>query len=348
MTYFRKNIDEMAQYIPGRQPAAGEKVIKLNTNENPYPPSPAALEALRNYDGSQMRVYPDPMAGQFCKTAAEVLGVPAEWILPGTGSDDLIVMTVRACAGPDRPVVYPSPTFPYYLTQAQIAGAGVVDVPCDENFKLPAEKIISADGAITFVANPNTPTGVFTPIDELDELAGELSGVLVIDEAYVDFAEASALDLVTKHANVIVLRTLSKSYSLAGLRLGFAVGQPEMLEGLVKTKSIYNISGIACAIGTAAMADQAYMKECAVRVIASRDALTSDLQRLGFTVCPSQANFLLARPPAGDGERVYQELLEMGILVRYFRSGPLADKLRITVGTEAQNTALTEALVKLV
>ena len=348
MSYFRKNIDEMDQYIPGTQPAAGEKVIKLNTNENPYPPSPAGLEALRDFDGAGMRVYPDPMAGRFCKAAADVLGVPAEWILPGTGSDDLIVMCVRAIAGPGRAVVIPTPTFPYYLTQAQIAGADVVEIPCDEDFNLPAEKIIAADGALTFVANPNTPTGTFTPMDQLDALAGALSGVLVIDEAYVDFAETNAVDLVKRHDNVIVLRTLSKSYSLAGLRLGFAVGKPGMLEGLVKTKSIYNISGVACAMGSAAMADQTYMTECVVRVKASREALRRDLESLGFKVWPSQANFLLARPPAGDAERIYQELVAAGILVRYFRSGPLADKLRITVGTEAENSALTESLTKLV
>jgi histidinol-phosphate aminotransferase len=344
MTYFRPNINAMSGYVPGEQPPPGTKVIKLNTNENPYPPSPEALKVLRELDGELLRRYPDPMAGAFRDAASQVLGVPADWILVGNGSDDLLTMIIRACSEPGRGVVYPMPTYVLYRTLAQIQGADYVEVPYHEDYTLPVEQLIEAGGAVTFVASPNSPSGTVAPLEQLEKLAAQLSGVLVIDEAYVDFAESNALELVKTYDNVIVLRTLSKGYSLAGLRLGFGMANPSLLEGLIKVKDSYNVDAVACAVGAAAIADRNHTTANAQKIKASRSQMTDALQQLGFNVLPSQANFLLAQFPSGNAESLYKSLKERGILVRYFNQPRLTDKLRITVGTPEQNEALIKAL----
>ncbi len=345
MSYFKDNIDAMTAYVPGEQPKAGDGAVKMNTNENAYPPSPKVTEALREFNCDALQRYPDPMAREFSAVAAEVLGVPVEWILPGNGSDDIIVMISRACAGPGRRIVYPTPTFEFYFTQGAIEAAEVVEIPTDENFALPVDDIIQANGDVTFIANPNSPTGVTASIDDLRQLAGELDGLLVIDEAYADFAEVTAIALVSEFDNVIVLRTLSKGYSLAGLRLGFGVARSELLDGLMKTKAIYNVDAVSATLGAAAMRDQDYKNDCASRIIASRNKLAGDLEAIGFTVWDSQANFLMVRPPAGaEASDVCNNLKERMILVRYFDSKRLDDKLRITIGDEEQNKSLLNAL----
>ncbi len=344
MTYFRENIEKMSAYVPGEQPGADATVVKLNTNENPYPPSPKVLEVLGAFDADLLRRYPNPYADKFRDAVSKVLDVPVDWILPGNGSDELIAMIARACASRDRPIVYPVPTFEFYLTQACIQAAGPVEIPYDENFNLPVEQLAAAGGAVTFVADPNSPSGTPAAREQLEELAGRLKGVLVIDEAYVDFADSDALYLARKYANVIILRTLSKGYSLAGLRLGFAVANPELLEGLAKVKDIYNVGALACAAGAVAFADQGHKNTNAEKVKASRKILTDELIELGYAVLPSQANFILARPPGGDAKTIYQTLKVRGILVRYFKGPLLDDKLRITIGSDEQNTALIDAL----
>lgn len=348
MSLFRRNIEEMAAYEPGEQPAPGASVVKLNTNENPYPPSPRALEVLRSLDGEALRRYPDPLATRFRKAVSEVLAVPAEWVLAGNGSDELLTMILRAFVGPGDAVAYPMPTYVLYRTLTQIQDGRFVEIPYDEDYNLPLAALAGARARVTFVATPNSPSGTTCPIGQLEELAAKVPGVLVADEAYVDFAEGDCLDLVRRRENVIVLRTLSKGYSLAGLRLGFAVARPEVLEGLRKVKDSYNVDGVACAVGSAALADQAHKIACAEAVRASRARLAGRLAELGFRVWPSQANFLLARPPDGNAEGVYQDLKARGILVRYFRQPRLEDKLRITVGTDAQNGQLIRALGELI
>ncbi len=347
MSYFRDNIDSMTAYVPGAQPAAGETVIKLNTNENPYPPSPKALAALGEFDGERLCRYPHPMAGQFRAAVASVLGIGEGWILPGNGSDELIVIIARACAGSNRPIVYPYPTFEFYLTQAQIENAGPIQVSFDDEYNLPVDGLVAAGGAVTYVANPGSPSGTAVSNDALSELAERLTGVLVIDEAYVDFAESDSLELAKNCDNVILLRTLSKGYSLAGLRLGYAVANPQLLDGLAKVKDIYNVDCIADCVGAAAFEDQAYKIATAAKVNASRAKLTSDLEALGWSVLPSQANFVLVRPPGGNAQQVHQSLKDRRILVRYFNSPKLEDRLRITIGTDEQNAAIIGALTEL-
>jgi len=344
MSYFRDNIDAMNAYVPGEQPAPGTKVVKLNTNENPYPPSDDAMAVLRDFDFDLLRRYPHPYAAAFREVAGEALGFDSDWILVGNGSDDLLTMIMRSIAEPGRPVVFPMPTYVLYRTLAEIQDAEIVEVPFDDDYTLPVDALVAAGGAVTLVANPNSPSGTMASNDQLADLARRLDGVLVVDEAYGDFADANALDLARRFDNVIVLRTLSKSYSLAGLRVGFGVANPALLDGLAKVKDSYNVNALSCAVGAAAMRDQAHMAANAKRIRASRAKLTSDLEALGFAVFPSQSNFVLARPADGRGARLYEALKARGILVRYFNQPRLDDKLRITVGTDEQNAALISAL----
>ena len=348
MSYFRAAVDATTGYIPGEQPKPGTKIIKLNTNENPYLPSPHAIEVLRNIDSEWLRRYPDPYAQDFCLAVSEVLEIPTDWIIVSNGSDELLNVIIRACAeGSDRPVVYPMPTYVLYRTLTSLQPAEAIEINYPQDFQLPTDQLVAAKGAVTFIASPNSPSGHIVPLDDLRELATRLSGVLVIDEAYVDFAEYSALTLVKEFDNVIILRTMSKGYSLAGLRLGFGIANPQLLSGLFKVKDSYNIDAIATLVGAAAMRDRIYKNECAEKIKQSRAKLAIDLKNLSFTVRPSQGNFLLATPPKGNAESLYLKLKEQGILVRYFKQTGLEDKLRITVGTEQQNQTLLEALVQL-
>jgi histidinol-phosphate aminotransferase len=344
MTFFRNNIARMTGYVPGEQPSAGQKVIKLNTNENPYPPSPAAMRVLRSFDGELLRRYSHPTARAFREAAARVLDVPADWVLPGNGSDDLLTMIFRACTEPGRKAAYPMPTYTLYRTLAEIQAAEVAEVPFDEDFRLPVDGLAEAKAAVTLVAHPNAPSGTAVPRDRLEELARRAAGLVVIDEAYVDFADYHVLDLARSHENVIVLRSLSKGYSLAGLRLGFAVANPAILDGLIKVKDSYNVGAVPCAVAAAAFEDRPYRDRCVERVRSSRARLAGELEGMAFRVWPSQANFLLVRPPDGKARDIYECLKERGILIRYFNRPALEDKLRITVGTDEQNAALVRAI----
>ncbi|MBD0335223.1 MAG: aminotransferase class I/II-fold pyridoxal phosphate-dependent enzyme, partial [Cyanobacteria bacterium Co-bin13] len=205
MSYFRPAVDAMTGYTPGEQPPPGTPVIKLNTNENPYPPSPQAIEVLRTLDSEWLRRYPDPYAREFCRAVSQALGVPPEWIVVTNGSDELLNVLVRACAeGCDRKIVYPTPTYVLYPTLAAMQAAQVVEIPYDEDFQLPLKKLVAAQGALTLIASPNSPSGHLVPLADLRQLAQQVSGVLAIDEAYTDFAESSALPLVEEFENVIV------------------------------------------------------------------------------------------------------------------------------------------------
>ena len=341
---FRPAINAMTGYTPGEQPKPGTPIIKLNTNENPYLPSPQAIEVLRNLDKEWLRRYPDPYAREFCHAVSEALKVPSDWVIVGNGSDDMLNLLVRACAeGGSRTCAYPTPTYVLYRTLAAMQPAEIVEIPYPDDFNLPIDQLVTAKGAVTFIASPNSPSGHCVPKGDLRQLASQLSGVLVIDEAYVDFAEDSALDLVGEFENVIVLRTLSKGYSLAGLRLGFGMANPKLLAGLFKVKDSYNVDAIAQLVGTAAMGDQTYKNACAEKVKVSRAKLTVDLRKLGFTVRDSYGNFVLATSTI-SAEHIYLSLKECGILVRYFNQPGLNDKLRITVGNDEQNQLLIAAL----
>ena len=347
MQRFRQTIETLEPYVPGEQPPAGTAVIKLNTNENPYLSSPRAIDALKTVDPDTLRRYPQPYADEFRQAASDVLGVDPTWILAGNGSDEILTQLMRAVVGPGRAVAYPVPTYVLYRTLAAMQEAPTIEVAYDDAFVLPIDGLSEAGAALTIVANPNSPSGTAAAVDELGELAGRLGGILAIDEAYVEFADASALDLVRSSDRVIVLRTLSKSHSLAGLRLGFGVAQPSLIEGLAKVKDSYNVDAIAAHVAAAAIRDVPYTRENTARIRLARAQLTAALETLNFYVWPSQANFVLARPENGDARHLHDALKARQILVRYFDEPGLADTLRITVGTEDQNLCLTTALTEI-
>ncbi|MEO1590812.1 MAG: histidinol-phosphate transaminase [Cyanobacteria bacterium J06632_22] len=343
MSYFRPAIDVMTGYTPGEQPKPDTPFIKLNTNENPYPPSPKAVEVLRHLDPEWLRRYPNAYAQDFRQAVSEVLDVPADWVMVGNGSDELLNVIIRAVTeGKHRRLVYPTPTYTLYRVLAAIQPTEVIEIPYPEDFTLPVDALVAAPAAITFIASPNSPTGHVVPLDSLRALAQQTAGLVVVDEAYIDFADgpATALPLVRELKNVMVLRTMSKGYSLAGLRLGFAVANPDLLSGLFKVKDSYNVDAIATLVGTAAMFDQPYKNACAEKVRQSRKQLKTALTTLGFKVLPSQGNFVLATPPHQPAEQLCQQLKEQHILVRYFNQPRLDDKIRITVGTQTQQQKL--------
>ena len=346
-SFFRPNVDAMTGYVPGEQPKPGSKIIKLNSNENPYPPSPAVAKVLQSFDWTRLRRYSDPFANEFRDATSKVLGVPPEWIIVGNGSDEVLNLVIRACVQPGRKVVYPMPTYVLYRTLASMQPAEVIEIPYPKDYRLPVEEIVQADGAITFIATPNSPSGHVVPLEDLRSLAKQLSGVLVIDEAYVDFTSEDGLSIVKEFENVISIRTLSKGYSLAGIRLGFGIANPKLLGGLYKIKDSYNIDAIACAVGAAAMGDQSYKNACVEKIKISREKLAIELKQLHFQVWESRTNFLLVQPPEGNAEDIYLKLKAQGILIRYFKQPGLENKLRITVGTDEQNQELVNALISL-
>ena len=348
MIHFRDNVKKMKGYVPGEQPPPGTKVIKLNTNENPYPPSPEVMNVLRGFEGEWLRRYPDPLAGMAREAAARAFGVPADWVMASNGSDEMLALLARAFLEKGRRIAYPVPTYSLYVTLAEMQDASTAEVDYDEEYNLPVEGLLAVQADLTFVCSPNNPSSTVSPAGDLARLAAGLKGVLVVDEAYAEFADGNALGLVSKYENVIVLRTLSKAYSLAGLRVGFGVARPELLEGLIKIKDSYNVDSVALRLAAAAMNDQAWMAANAAKIRASRERLAAELERMKFRLWPAQANFILARPPKGDARYLYLELRDRGILVRYWDRPRLDDKIRISVGTEEENRALLDALKPLI
>jgi histidinol-phosphate aminotransferase len=342
---FREAIEKMAPYTPGEQPRPGQRLIKLNTNENPYPPSPRVRRAIVNAAGSSLRLYPSPRADEFVAAASRLYGFPREMILAGNGSDELLAMLFRATLGRGDKVAYPLPTYSLYDTLAAIQEARVIATPLAVDFAIPFAKLARERARLTIVCTPNSPCGTLAEPDELNALARALDGrILAIDEAYVDFAEKNALYLVKQHANVVVLRSLSKSFSLAGMRLGMCFAQPAIIEQLLKVKDSYNLSRIAVAVGAAALADIGWMRRNVERVKHTRKLAEERLQRIGFEVPPSQANFVLARIAGQDMAPVAAALRRRGILVRHFPRSIFNDALRISIGRPADMAALFKAL----
>ena len=318
-------------------------MIKLNTNENPYPPSPHVLEAIARAADASVRLYPDPEARALRARAAEVYGVPADHIMAGNGSDELLALVLRATIDPRDRVAFPVPTYSLYETLVAVQGGAAVRVPFPDDFSLPPA-LAAAGARVTFLCNPNSPSGTLVPLERVEALARALPGLLVVDEAYVDFAREHALGLIGRLPNVLVLRTLSKSFSLAGLRVGLAFGHPDLLAGLRTVKDSYNLSRLSQAAGEAALGDLPWMEANLARIKATRARLAAELARLGFRVPPSEANFVLARRPGVDLGPVARALAARDILVRYFAVPGLRDALRITVGTDAEVDALLAAL----
>ncbi|MFI5398595.1 MAG: histidinol-phosphate transaminase [Candidatus Binatia bacterium] len=341
----RPVVAAMAGYVPGEQPQ-DRRYIKLNTNENPYPPSPRVIAAIRLAINEDLRLYPDPLANMLRDRAAAVYGLQRQHILVGNGSDELLSMILRACVGAGDRVVFPYPTYSLYDTLVTLQEGQLVHLPYPDDFSLPPG-LAEAHGRVTFVCHPNSPSGTPVTTELIRGLARTVAGLLVVDEAYADFAETTALALVREFDNVIVLRTFSKSFSLAGMRIGLAFGAPGIIAELLKVKDSYNVSRLSIVAATAALEDYAWMQANVARIRRTRSDLIRGLRERGFSVLPSQSNFVLARRPGQDQERTYLGLKSKGILVRYFPTPELRDALRISVGTDEEIAALLRGLEEL-
>jgi histidinol-phosphate aminotransferase len=340
--FLRPAILAMAGYTPGEQPRA-EGIIKLNTNENPYPPSPRVQRAIEEYLSSgRLRKYPDPLGIAFRTSAAKVLGVDPEGILIGNGSDDILTILTRAFVPEGGLVVSPTPSYLLYKTLADIQGARFQSVPFTMDCSLPTPWPCP-EANLTLIANPNSPTGTLVGLPALESLARQLRGPLVIDEAYVDFATTHALEL-GRLPGVIITRTLSKSYSLAGLRFGYAVTQPELVRELIKVKDSYNCDALSLAGASAALEDQTYLRDTTRKILLTRHRLSEGLRSLGFAVLPSQANFVWARRQDRPVQSLFDALKDRKILVRYMNYGEHGDGLRVSVGTDAEIDRLLDEL----
>jgi histidinol-phosphate aminotransferase len=339
-TLRRSSLGEGFGYTPGEQPT-GDGWLKLNTNEAPGGPSSAVAPAVAAA-APQLHRYPDPYGEPLRSALARHHGVETASVFVANGADQVIDCLFRAYCEPGDRVVWPVPTYSLFPVLATLFGAETVEVPLDAELHLTAA-VATARGELRFVVNPNAPTGVWTPPDALEELLDPAPGVVAIDEAYCDFAPASCIPLLARHPRWLVLRTFSKSYALAGLRVGYAVGHPELIADLLAVKDSYPIDRCAIAGAAAALADQEHHRRLVEGVRAERGRLSRWLADAGWQVTPSEANFVFARPPGGEAVAVLDRLREQRILVRHF-AGDHADRLRITVGTPAENDRLLAGL----
>lgn len=346
--YVRPNIAKMAGYVPGEQPRHA-KFIKLNTNENPFPPSPKVTEAIRQFSAERLTRYPDPTAASFRTAAADRLGVPPDWILCGNGSDDILTICTRAFVGEGERVRFPTPSYILYRTLAEIQGARWEAVPFRADWGLGDDfGGYGDDLKLAYLPNPNSPSGTWIEPKRVLELAEMLPCPLIVDEAYADFAGDSCVSLVSRCEKILVSRTLSKSYALAGLRFGFLVGQPSMIAELAKVKDSYNCDMISIAAATAAILDGEWLAENVSRVAALRESLADRLGGLGFEVVPSRANFVWCTHSERSPGLLYEGLKERGILVRYMEYEGWGAGLRISVGTPEQQDVLLAMLAEIV
>src|SRR5512137_349462 len=307
MIPLRQNIAAMAGYVPGYQPPDIASWIKLNTNENSYPPSPKVVEAILKElgpNGASLHTYPSASSSQLREVAGELYGYDPSWIIMANGSDEVLNNLIRAFAAEGEEIGYVHPSYSYYATLAQVQGAAVRTFGLTGDFRI-AGFPDRYEGKIFFLTTPNAPLGCEFSLDYIDDLAQKCGGMLVLDETYADFADGSALELVKKLENVVVTRALSKSYSLAGMRLGLAIARPEVIAALGKIRDHYNLDRLAQAACAAALQDQAYFADCCGRIVQTREWFSAELLKIGYDVIPSQGNYVFASPPDRDGKRIY-------------------------------------------
>ncbi|HEO72211.1 MAG TPA: histidinol-phosphate transaminase [Candidatus Hydrogenedentes bacterium] len=344
MKFGRDMLKDVEGYVPGEQPKM-PNIVKLNTNENPYPPSEKVMAVLRRLEPETIRKYPDPLSLDLRTAAAERYGLDgADWVIAGNGMDELLALVIRTFVDPGDSILTTYPTYTLYETLAQLHGASIRMVHLDGAFQL-TDSFFATPACIAILARPNAPSGVCAPRVDVERLCREFDGLVIIDEAYVDFADDHCLGFPARFDNAIVMRTFSKSFSLAGARLGLAFARPDIIAEFLKTKDSYNLNAITQAAGLAALEDYAVMETNAAKVRATRTRLTQALREMDFDVPESQANFVLARrttvPSAAD---IFKALRERAIIVRYFDAPRLSGALRITIGTDAEIDTLLAAL----
>ena len=346
MRLWEQNFRDVEPYTPGEQPK-DRNVIKLNTNENPYPPSPAVEKALREMELTRLRKYPDPAAEELTEAIAEYYGISRDRVFPGVGSDDVIGMAFLTFFNGPKPVLFPNITYSFYDVWADLFRIPYETPALNENFEVVPEDYFRENGGIV-LANPNAPTGVELPLDQLEEIVRRnQASVVIVDEAYVDFGGESALGLTEKYENLLVVQTFSKSRSFAGMRIGFAMGHPDLIAALNRVKYSYNsytMNTPSIILGAAAIRDRAYFEETTGKIIRTRERVKKELAALGFTFGDSKSNFIFAKREGTDAEKLFRTLKENGIYVRWFSKPLIKDYLRISIGTDEEMDCLLSFL----
>ena len=340
-------VKALVPYVPGEQPKLA-RLVKLNTNENPYGPSPKALEAMRGEINDSLRLYPDPNGDHLKQAVADYYGITAAQVFVGNGSDEVLAHIFHGLFQHDAPLLFPDISYSFYPVYCGLYGIAYEQVPLDEQFQIRVVDYSKPNAGIIF-PNPNAPTGCLMPLQAIEQLLQQNpDSVVVVDEAYIDFGGQTAISLVGRYDNLLVTQTLSKSRSLAGLRVGLAVGHPDLIEALERIKNSFNsypLDRAAIVGAAAAFADRAYFQQTCQKVIDSRESLVGELQARGFEVLPSAANFVFARHPQHDAAALAARLREQGVIVRHFKQARIDQFLRITIGTPEMNQALLDALV---
>ncbi|MBN6529986.1 histidinol-phosphate transaminase [Acinetobacter pittii] len=349
MRFWSPEVRELEPYVPGEQPKI-QNLLKLNTNENPYPPSPKVVEAVQavlTHQADALRLYPDPDATALKHAIAKQQNIDVSQVFVGNGSDEVLAHIFKAFFLQDEPILYPDITYSFYPVYSQFFGTKTKEIPLNDNFEIEVKDYVQPNGGI-IITNPNAPTSIALGLPEIEQiLKANPDRVVVIDEAYVDFGAESAVSLVNRYENLVVCQTTSKSRSLAGLRVGFAIAQSHLIAALEAVKNSFNsypIDRFAIAAAVASFEDQTYFEEQCQKVISSREKLVDELTALGFKVLPSKANFIFASHPSHDAGQLAQQLREQGIIVRYFNKPRINQFLRITVGTDEQNERLVQTL----
>ncbi len=343
-----RHIAELEGYVPGEQPKS-RKVVKLNTNENPYPPSPKCAKVLGNFDLDNLRRYPDPNCGALVAAIAKANGTTPDRVFVGNGSDEILSLCARVFVENDESIASLDPSYSLYKTLAAIRDVKWIgtDGSSDIDIKKTLALLGKCNASLFLWTNPNAPTGEFAEPKTIASFAKKFPGVTLVDEAYADFARANCMSLATAKSNrsVIVMRTFSKSYSLAGLRVGYCVGPRDFIEALYKAKDSYNVDAVAQRVALAAFTDRAYHRRTVAKVVKTRKAFTKELERRGWDVIPSESNFVFAKPPApAKACDVFAYLKSKGIFVRYFTSPLTRERVRITIGTDGEMNTLLNAL----
>ncbi|MEJ2591075.1 MAG: histidinol-phosphate transaminase [Candidatus Thiodiazotropha sp.] len=348
--YWSPVVNQLTPYVPGEQPKV-DNLVKLNTNENPYGPSPKVIEAIRGELGDGLRLYPDPGSTRLRETVAAYYHMKPEQVFIGNGSDEVLAHAFFAFFQHPRPLLFPDISYSFYPVYCDLYDIDYRTVPLREDFSICLDDYDSANGGIIF-PNPNAPTGRLLPLDDIERLLERnRESVVVVDEAYIDFGGESAARLVGRYPNLLVIQTLSKSRSLAGMRIGLALGHPGLIEGLIRVKDSFNsypVDRLALAAAVAAFEDETYFSTARQKVIDAREQLAAALDDLGFEVVPSAANFLFVRHPGRDAAELAAALRRQGVIVRHFALPRIDQHLRITVGTPPQNHRLIDCLKRIV
>jgi histidinol-phosphate aminotransferase len=343
---WKNNIRDIEPYVPGEQPQ-GSDIIKLNTNESPFPPSPKAVKAMLEVNTDNLRKYPSFICPELKAALMENYPVKENELFLGNGSDEVIALCFMTFFNSDKPVLFPDVTYSFYPVWCDLYNIPFETVPLDDNFKIRKEDYYKPNGGIV-ITNPNAPTGIFMSLEDIEDIIKHnQDSIVIVDEAYIDFGGKSAIDLIHKYDNLVVVQTYSKSRNLAGIRVGYAAMQSELIAALEAVKNSFNsytLNTISQAVATASALDKDYFNECTSKIIENRAYTVSELDKLGFTTLPSTANFVFSKHKSYSGDEIFEYLKSKGIYVRHFNKPRISDYLRITIGTREEMTAMINAL----